>query len=424
MAIEHDSIPNAELHEPKGADTATIGQIYVADGAGSGNWINTEGAKTVLVSSASDLPAAVAGVITLQPDTEYRLLTDVSIGTDRLVLADDTVIKGIDSLNVTLTYTGTGDMFTMADTTNRIAFLAISCISGTVFNWSCTSRKIFRCHDVTILTCDSVGTFTGVDGVIRFTTVSPAAIATSGCTFSGDFDSFLWEVSATTVNGGTLFDLGSATFDSFIADSIILTLGAGTTFLSGLTGSANIAAGGQGTITKVLRSGTGTILNNISVDDALWQFHLNDDIADTRADALSYMQGNATETVISGSSSDGSNAVLVAGTWSEETASQFTTTAAGRLTYDGGKNAKLPITASISIAPVSGNDVNISAYMAINGVVDSNSRRAATASIGDPTSITVPWQLVFGSSDYVELFVENNSNTTNLLVSSAIFRVN
>lgn len=38
MAIEHDAIPNADLHEPKGASSATSGQVYVADGAGSGAW--------------------------------------------------------------------------------------------------------------------------------------------------------------------------------------------------------------------------------------------------------------------------------------------------------------------------------------------------------------------------------------------------
>lgn len=34
----HKNLTGADLHEPKGADTATSGQIYVADGAGSGAW--------------------------------------------------------------------------------------------------------------------------------------------------------------------------------------------------------------------------------------------------------------------------------------------------------------------------------------------------------------------------------------------------
>lgn len=38
MAIEHDAISDAELHEPKGVASASVGQIYIADGAASGDW--------------------------------------------------------------------------------------------------------------------------------------------------------------------------------------------------------------------------------------------------------------------------------------------------------------------------------------------------------------------------------------------------
>jgi len=36
--IEHRNIPDSELHEPKGASTALVGQVYTSDGAGSGSW--------------------------------------------------------------------------------------------------------------------------------------------------------------------------------------------------------------------------------------------------------------------------------------------------------------------------------------------------------------------------------------------------
>lgn len=38
MAIQHKSIPDAELHEPKGIVSASSGSTYWADGAGSGAW--------------------------------------------------------------------------------------------------------------------------------------------------------------------------------------------------------------------------------------------------------------------------------------------------------------------------------------------------------------------------------------------------
>lgn len=38
MATQHSDIVDAQRHEPKGASTATIDQVYASDGAGSGEW--------------------------------------------------------------------------------------------------------------------------------------------------------------------------------------------------------------------------------------------------------------------------------------------------------------------------------------------------------------------------------------------------
>ena len=37
--VQHSSLSGAEAHEPKGATTASSGQVYVADGLGSGDWV-------------------------------------------------------------------------------------------------------------------------------------------------------------------------------------------------------------------------------------------------------------------------------------------------------------------------------------------------------------------------------------------------
>src|SRR5687768_97757 len=38
MAYQHSDITDPNIHEPKGISTATTGQVYAADGAGSGDW--------------------------------------------------------------------------------------------------------------------------------------------------------------------------------------------------------------------------------------------------------------------------------------------------------------------------------------------------------------------------------------------------
>lgn len=40
--IQHSDLPDELLHEPKGASTASSGQVYIADGAGSGSFQNLE----------------------------------------------------------------------------------------------------------------------------------------------------------------------------------------------------------------------------------------------------------------------------------------------------------------------------------------------------------------------------------------------
>jgi hypothetical protein len=37
--VEHSAITDPNIHEPKGVAAATSGQIYVANGSGSGSWV-------------------------------------------------------------------------------------------------------------------------------------------------------------------------------------------------------------------------------------------------------------------------------------------------------------------------------------------------------------------------------------------------
>jgi len=337
-----------------------------------------EPVKQVVVNALSDFPAPVSSVITLADSTQYLIGNSLSLGTNELVMGNDCAVTGIDSVSVTLTYTGTADMFTITNKRARINRLTISCASGRVINFSDNTDTIFRMVDCTVQ-CSTFGLFnsSGANGTTtRFTNVSPSAITSSGVTLTGDWNTWLWEKSAVNMQGGTLFNFGSATFDAILLDVILANLNAGTTLISGAAASANINAGGTAVVTRMLTQGAGTILSTISVDDALWNFFHNDDIADTRPDGLLSMQGNATETIIAVAGTP----VLVAGTWVVERTSQFTGTTAGRLTYNGGKDATLPISGAFTVEPASGGAVNISIEVAVNGSVIPNSKRTQSTS--------------------------------------------
>lgn len=417
----HETAKDSNLNLLESSAQTVAGEINYTGGLKvGGNEVNASPAREVPVFAKSDLPAPSAGVITLSANTVYLISDNVDLGTDRLQFSDGVTLRGVDSINHTLTYTGTGDMFTFPDVTARVERLTINCANGRMINFTTTSTKIFRMNDCTIGSCDRLGLMDGTDAIARFTNVSPGAITTDGLSFTGTWRSFFYEVSATTINGGSLFNLGTATFDSFYCDTVLATVNAGATLIAGAAGSANINAGGVGSVILNRTSGTGTLLSGISVDDARWEFLGNDDIADTRPDGLLSMQGNTTETTILTAGTP----VLIAGTWVEERTSQMSGSAAGRLTYDGGKDATLPYTTSVSIEPVSGGTINVSAQVAVNGTVVANSKRTSSASNGNPTSITVPWQGVLSTNDYVEVFITNEDSTANLLVASAVFRIN
>ena len=88
--IEHSQIPSEYCHEPKGAAEAASGEVYVADGAGSGSF------KKLPVSSIDTVTQNITDVtITEITDTdmvEAPALTQVADGT----LEEVTPVAGID----------------------------------------------------------------------------------------------------------------------------------------------------------------------------------------------------------------------------------------------------------------------------------------------------------------------------------------
>ena len=375
--------------------------------------------KQVLINKLSDLPDPIAEVITLEDDTKYLLGDDINLGNNRIVLGDGTAIAGIESITVTLTYTGTGDMFTGVDNTTKINNLRIVCALGRFINWNDSLGKVLRLTDLGI-SCDRFGLFTGVLSSIRLTNVSPTTITSNGLLFAGTFLVVQYESSLANVTAGTLIDLGSATFAGLTISSVISAVPSGATFLSGLVSSGNIVVGGGGSMVSTSISGAGARLNNISTEDARWQFLLNDDVADTRPDGLLSMQGNAVATVIGSAGVP----VCIAGVFTVARTSQMTGAATGRLTYIGGKNIVVPIDGAFTVEPVSGGSVDISIEVAIDGSVVPSSKRTANASAGNPAAISIPWQDELSTGQFTEFFVTNEDTTVNILVSSGTERIN
>lgn len=375
----------------------------------------------VIVNSLADLPTPVAGVITLVSDTQYLIGANVNVGTDRVRMTSNSSIRGSGRLSVTISYTGTADLFTVVNDTCRIENITISCTSGRVLNFSDNTDTLFIMDECTII-CDRIALFNSAGSLGSIIRVSNTTInsSTSGVSFIGNWNRVLWLTSGINMLLGNTFDLGTATFNSIIMDTVGINLSIGVNFLSGALSSANINAGGVGQLISVRSSGSGTMLNGISTNDSRWEFYHNNKIPDTRTDALISMNDNVTETVITAIDTP----VLVAGTWAIKSSSQTTVTAAGRVTSNVDKAKKLNTSLAVRLSPVSGSKILLSVYIAIDGVVDASSKRTLEASAGLPESVSLPWQVTFTEGTYVELFVENNSTTSNIICSRAALRVN
>ena len=119
---KHSTLTGADLHEPKGVSSALSGNVYIADGAGSGAWDNLP-ASDVSVADASSLFSGTDVESVLQEIYEapvflHGVLADVSTASFVMVpIPDDgevskitfTLGAAITAANATITVTRGGD---------------------------------------------------------------------------------------------------------------------------------------------------------------------------------------------------------------------------------------------------------------------------------------------------------------------------
>ena len=380
---------------------------------------------TVIVSSLSDLPTPVGGVITLVQGTTYDPQGVIDISPNRFLINTTAVaFKSNNRLSRGFTTDNTGALFT-ATGLNSIPIIEDMIVlapNGRVFDIQLGAGIAFNDVVNTSAAKASKVTAGGFISFRNYNIVKPlgGAFDPFGVEFFGACQEFNVSNGVFREWSGILFDFGTATFSNGLSlgPNARYEGSAGKIVMSG--SAANIPAGALGQITHNKFLDDATITSGFDESTTGFEFLGNQGIDDTQTDGLLSMQGNATETVIASIGVP----VLVAGTWVVEDANQMTGTTAGRLTNAGGTNERVPITASVTIEPVSGGAQSMSVYIAINGTFVANSKRSASAASATPISITAPWQIMLSTGDFVEIFVANDSATTNVLVSSAISRVN
>lgn len=104
--VAHSSLTGSDLHEPKGVSTATAGQAYIADGAGSGAWTDIVTATTFTTGD-------------LKPT--FKITAD-----DGWVMCDDGTIGDVSSAGTTRASNDTEDLFVLLWTNFANAEAAVS----------------------------------------------------------------------------------------------------------------------------------------------------------------------------------------------------------------------------------------------------------------------------------------------------------
>jgi len=104
--VQHSSLTDPNLHEPKGISTATADQVYISDGSGSGNWRNV-----------SRTPGTGWGQYS---NSVYTGSTYLTIDSTGVILPFDTNVN-VTQLPITLTGS-TGSLMDL--TTERLLFVS------------------------------------------------------------------------------------------------------------------------------------------------------------------------------------------------------------------------------------------------------------------------------------------------------------
>ena len=159
-------------------------------------------------------------------------------------------------------------------------------------------------------------------------------------------------------------------------------------------------------------SGGGTYLVGVDHTDNKALFAKNVGIENSADVSQYYMNGNSTATVIA---STGAPVKVAGTTTSSMVTSKFVNTD-NRATYQGALTQYYRVVATLSLT--SGNGHQIGAYIAKNGTVIPESEvYGTTGASGRAENITVQSLVQIENGDFIEIFVENNTATQNIVVT-------
>lgn len=377
------------------------------------------------IASEADFDNQTATTITLTPGIFYQIGADIT--TSKNVIGTGSVMEGL-NVATTLTYTGTGSMFTTNNDVFSIRNIVLDCPNATAFECfgDNTGNVLHRINvdDALILNCEKILNSDGA-GAQVFSTVQIANMTgAQAITFTNTAPSVVFSFSNVAIFGMTAgsigYDLGSSVNTEIEINNNIMAGDSTAVAISGLTSSGNITTGNLATVSNCNFSGFTSQLSGVSVEDARWVFTSNAGLSDSISDGLIHTESNALETTISSIGVPVKlNAVFL-----DDDISRFTSDGTGRLTYTGEVPIRLPIDIICTVLAANGGDKQLGLCVALNGSPITTTCVQGTASSSKATALTTIWQHDFVNGDYIEAFVLNDSSTDNVVAQQCVLRIN
>lgn len=379
------------------------------------------GSNVIVINSLADFPTPSGGVITLSANTIYRIASNnVDVSPNRIVGSKGSVLNGFSTLTNTLTSNVTGDFISATDSM-EISQLSINCPNATFVNYNSPTVQngILGIILVTVISCDKIINSTN-HGTLLVTNLGINSNTTNGISINGTCGFTLFDAVVIQNAPGTVLDFGTSVNSVVEVNNLeIIPASAATIPIDGLSSSGNISPIGIGNIRATNVLGTFSSTGNIVSSDLRWNFIHSNVFPDSVNRSYLTLPTNATVTVISAINTP----VKILGTWTDVINSRFTNDNTGRITYIGVKDVTSKISLHMELLKSGGGTDNYTLYIAKNGVVDSNLLFKFSLSTATQPIIPLNGFISLSTNDFIEVFVENNSNLNNITAIQANYVV-
>jgi hypothetical protein len=380
-----------------------------------GNWVTTT--AWVVVQTKSDLPAPIAGVITLVSGVAYWFLGVIDLLGDRIVCGTSNVLMGQAAGTTVLMSTGLVGTLLTSTASLSIANITINVPTGTAFNFNDGAAGTLRFDGVTVANAATLGTMANYGNIVITECIFSEC---ANLTIDGTIASFVSETCLWDGRAGQTTIIVPATAVITRRFRMLYTAFTVNPGETGINFNAAATVPDESYILdNVAFTGGGTYLAGLDYTSNKSAFFRNNGITNSSAICQFYMTANATATVIAVAGTF----VKVAGTTTAGTLNQkFTTATTQRATYAGAVTESFRIVTFATMT--SGNNQTLRMQIAKNGVVqvDSTARFKTTGS-GDASSIGTQAFVTLAPGDYVELWATNDTAANNITVTDMNFTV-